>query len=127
MTTPTPSHLLTVLTPDQTGIIAGITALLDELEVRLLALSQGPLTRDSAMAVLAEAVAAKLIEMSDGFAGLIVTTGGTGFAPVAAAAPQWTGFRTPDHHQNTSTTSSRHADDIRGNLISHHYLNSASC
>ena len=29
----------------------------------------------------AEAVAAKLIEMSDGFAGLIVTTGGTGFAP----------------------------------------------
>ncbi len=36
----TPSHLLTVLTPDQTGIIAGITALLDELDVRLLALSQ---------------------------------------------------------------------------------------
>ncbi len=29
----------------------------------------------------AEAVAASLIEMSDGFAGLIVTTGGTGFAP----------------------------------------------
>jgi len=28
-----------------------------------------------------EAVAAKLTEMSDGFAGLIVTTGGTGFAP----------------------------------------------
>jgi molybdopterin adenylyltransferase len=26
-------------------------------------------------------VAAKLVEMSDGFAGLIVTTGGTGFAP----------------------------------------------
>ncbi len=29
----------------------------------------------------AEAVAARLTEMSDGFAGLIVTTGGTGFAP----------------------------------------------
>jgi molybdenum cofactor synthesis domain-containing protein len=29
----------------------------------------------------AEQVAAKLIEMSDGFAGLVVTTGGTGFAP----------------------------------------------
>ena len=28
-----------------------------------------------------EAVASALIEMSDGFAGLIVTTGGTGFAP----------------------------------------------
>ena len=28
-----------------------------------------------------EEVASKLIEMSDGFAGLIVTTGGTGFAP----------------------------------------------
>lgn len=40
MTTPRPSHLLTVLTPDQTGIIAGITALLDELDVGLLALSQ---------------------------------------------------------------------------------------
>ena len=40
MTTPAPSHLLTVLTPDQTGIIAGITALLDELDVNLLALSQ---------------------------------------------------------------------------------------
>jgi predicted amino acid-binding ACT domain protein len=36
----TPSHLLTVLVPDQTGIIAGLTALLDELDVRLLALSQ---------------------------------------------------------------------------------------
>lgn len=36
----TPSHLLTVLTPDQTGIIAGITALLDELDVGLMALSQ---------------------------------------------------------------------------------------
>lgn len=35
-----PSHLLTVLTPDQRGIIAGITALLDEVGVRLLALSQ---------------------------------------------------------------------------------------
>jgi predicted amino acid-binding ACT domain protein len=40
MTTPSPSHLLTVLTPDQTGIIAGITALLDELDVGVLALSQ---------------------------------------------------------------------------------------
>lgn len=40
MTTPAPSHLLTVLTPDQSGIIAGITALLDELDVRLLAVSQ---------------------------------------------------------------------------------------
>lgn len=29
----------------------------------------------------ADEVAAKLVEMSDGFAGLIVTTGGTGFAP----------------------------------------------
>lgn len=29
----------------------------------------------------ADAVAARLTEMSDGFAGLIVTTGGTGFAP----------------------------------------------
>ncbi len=29
----------------------------------------------------ADEVATKLIEMSDGFAGLIVTTGGTGFAP----------------------------------------------
>jgi molybdenum cofactor synthesis domain-containing protein len=29
----------------------------------------------------AESVAAKLTEMSEGFAGLIVTTGGTGFAP----------------------------------------------
>lgn len=29
----------------------------------------------------AEVVAATLMEMSDGFAGLIVTTGGTGFAP----------------------------------------------
>jgi molybdopterin adenylyltransferase len=29
----------------------------------------------------ADEVAAKLTEMSDGFAGLIVTTGGTGFAP----------------------------------------------
>jgi molybdopterin adenylyltransferase len=29
----------------------------------------------------AEQVAAKLIEMSDDFAGLVVTTGGTGFAP----------------------------------------------
>lgn len=29
----------------------------------------------------ADAVAEKLTEMSDGFAGLIVTTGGTGFAP----------------------------------------------
>lgn len=28
-----------------------------------------------------EAVAAKLIEMCEGFAGLVVTTGGTGFAP----------------------------------------------
>lgn len=35
-----PSHLLTVLTPDQRGIIAGITALLDDMGVRLLALSQ---------------------------------------------------------------------------------------
>lgn len=40
MTRPTPSHLLTVLTPDQSGIIAGITALLDELDIGLLALSQ---------------------------------------------------------------------------------------
>lgn len=44
MTTPTsispPTHLLTVLTPDQSGIIAGITALLDQLDVQLLALSQ---------------------------------------------------------------------------------------
>lgn len=40
MTSPTPTHLLTVLTPDQTGIIAGITALLDEQDVGLLALSQ---------------------------------------------------------------------------------------
>jgi molybdopterin adenylyltransferase len=29
----------------------------------------------------ADAVSARLVEMSDGFAGLIVTTGGTGFAP----------------------------------------------
>lgn len=29
----------------------------------------------------ADEVAAKLIEMTDGFAGLVVTTGGTGFAP----------------------------------------------
>jgi molybdopterin adenylyltransferase len=29
----------------------------------------------------AEEVAAKLIEMTEGFAGLVVTTGGTGFAP----------------------------------------------
>jgi predicted amino acid-binding ACT domain protein len=35
-----PTHLLSVLTPDQRGIIAGITALLDEWGVRLLALSQ---------------------------------------------------------------------------------------
>jgi predicted amino acid-binding ACT domain protein len=40
MTSRTPTHLLTVLTPDHAGIIAGITALLDELDVRLLALSQ---------------------------------------------------------------------------------------
>ncbi|HSK90053.1 MAG TPA: ACT domain-containing protein [Euzebyales bacterium] len=35
-----PTHLLTVLTPDQRGIIAGITALLDESDVHVLALSQ---------------------------------------------------------------------------------------
>jgi predicted amino acid-binding ACT domain protein len=35
-----PTHLLTVLTPDKRGIIAGITALLDDIGVRLLALSQ---------------------------------------------------------------------------------------
>jgi glycine cleavage system transcriptional repressor len=40
MASPSPSHLLTVLTPDQTGIIAGIATLLDELDVDLLALSQ---------------------------------------------------------------------------------------
>ncbi len=40
MTIPNPTHLLTVLTPDQTGIIAGLTALLDELDVGLLAISE---------------------------------------------------------------------------------------
>jgi predicted amino acid-binding ACT domain protein len=35
-----PTHLLTVLTPDKRGIIAGITALLDDMGVGLLALSQ---------------------------------------------------------------------------------------
>lgn len=40
MTTPAPTHLLTVLTPDHTGIIAGITTLLHQLDVRLLTLSQ---------------------------------------------------------------------------------------
>lgn len=40
MPTATPSHLLTVLTPDRTGIIAGITALLDELDAGVIALSQ---------------------------------------------------------------------------------------
>lgn len=36
----TPTHLLSVLTPDQRGIIAGLTALLDDADVRLLAISQ---------------------------------------------------------------------------------------
>lgn len=35
-----PTHLLTVLTPDRRGIIAGITAVLDEASARLLELSQ---------------------------------------------------------------------------------------
>ena len=39
-TMPTPSHLLTVLTPDKRGIIAGITAVLDATGGRLLELSQ---------------------------------------------------------------------------------------
>lgn len=37
---PAPTHLLSVLTPDRRGIIAGITTLLDSMGVRLLALSQ---------------------------------------------------------------------------------------
>ena len=35
-----PTHLLTVLTPDQRGIIAGITAVLGDMGVHMLALSQ---------------------------------------------------------------------------------------
>ena len=42
MTEPTlsPTHLLTVLTPDRRGIIAGITDNLDQADVRLLEMSQ---------------------------------------------------------------------------------------
>lgn len=35
-----PTHLLTVLTPDQRGIIAGITGVLDQADAHLLELSQ---------------------------------------------------------------------------------------
>ena len=51
-------------------------ALVDELSARGFDVVDHRVTADGA-----DLVAEALIEMTDGFAGLIVTTGGTGFAP----------------------------------------------
>ncbi|MAT03794.1 MAG: molybdenum cofactor biosynthesis protein [Acidimicrobiaceae bacterium] len=54
----------------------GGRGLADHLQANGFAVVDHQVTEDGA-----DAVAAKLAEMSEGFAGLIVTTGGTGFAP----------------------------------------------
>jgi molybdenum cofactor synthesis domain-containing protein len=76
------SGLLAKVLTVSDGVVAGTRddasgrALVDQLTAAGFDVVDHRVTADGA-----EAVAAALVELSDGFAGLVVTTGGTGFAP----------------------------------------------